>query len=616
MPAVLLLALAFGNMPTVQEPQLNPVDDLVQTRLTRFAKRVRMRHRSPRASNVVVGNPLATLMPSWTPGLQSMFQSSGLVLRSHECTNRKRGRNFKHLSRSKCLERELQRELAPVSIWRADLPQAFFSQKGLTVGVGWVLNLSTVHVNRVNAHDSYGKLDRRCKAGAHGTYARYANATRYADTRIAYVLKHCGEGGRTFPAGYSCLTDMEVALSAQREFWRRSHELKHCQGLTMLHNEALATFTAKDILGVFLDLSFSPTNTTRDYAELAAKAAGGVPIFGLLSIRKASDPAIEVHDQIKSAKSCLLDQTPAQTQNYLAKLYAPLNVRRAASIWSWPSVDVIWPDKLDPSVADCLMRHRTPGVWTVHEATGFYIPPIGSKMEYPVVWQYRPELACEGQAAEHGGQRSLPTESNGSWIEVLRYQWLDTHESMRDDPTWMYRAVGSGVWYWTGRTLLFHDTVDLQHYILRRFSQDIAASGQSKRQLIQVATQLLKPEFQTIVFSKHVDRGFQHKHICSGPKRGWAANYFSVYEVLAIQKIPSTKEGSFTVCLRDDRCVSLGVRLKAGWFDGSDTNQSWGWPCVQDPWTRNANLGKPDAKWHHLIVRCKLQEGGDGRGGW
>eukprot|EP00964_Phaeocystis_antarctica_P083097 scaffold52244_cov75-Phaeocystis_antarctica.AAC.1 len=357
MPAVLLLALAFGNMHTVQEPQLNPVD-VVQTRLTWSAKRVRMRRRSPRASKAVVGNPLATIMPRWTPGLQSMFQSSGLVIRMHECKNRK----FKHLSLTKCLDRELKRELAPVSIWRADLPQASFSKKGLTVGVGWVLNLSTVHVNRVNAHDSYGKLDRRCKAGAHGTYARYANATWYADTRIAYVLKHCARaGGRTFPAGYSCLTDMEVALSAQREFWRRSNELKHCQGSTMLHNEALATFTAKDILGVFLDLSMSPTNTTRDYAELAAKAAGGVPVFGLpLSIRKASDPAIEVHDQIKSAKSCLLDQTPVQTHNYLAKLYGPLNVRRAASIWSWPSVDVIWPDKLDPSVADCLMRHRTP----------------------------------------------------------------------------------------------------------------------------------------------------------------------------------------------------------------------------------------------------------------
>ena len=74
----------------------------------------------------------------------------------------------------------------------------------------------------------------------------------------------------------------------------------------------------------------------------------------------------------------------------------------------------------------------------------------------------------------------LPTESAGSWIEVFRYDWQDTGESMRDDTTWMYRARGSGVWYWTGRTLLFHDTVDLQHYILRRFSKDIAASGQSK----------------------------------------------------------------------------------------------------------------------------------------
>ena len=46
MPAVLLLALAFGNMQTVPEPQLNPVDDVVPTRLT--SKRVRIRHAAQR----------------------------------------------------------------------------------------------------------------------------------------------------------------------------------------------------------------------------------------------------------------------------------------------------------------------------------------------------------------------------------------------------------------------------------------------------------------------------------------------------------------------------------------------------------------------------------------
>ena len=126
----------------------------------------------------------------------------------------------------------------------------------------------------------------------------------------------------------------------------------------MLHNEALATFTTKDIFGVFVDLSFSPANTTRDYAELAAKAAGGVPVFGLVPVqssefglvpthvptsvrRMESAPAInaQINAQINapainaSAKSCLLDQTPEQTQNYLAKLYGSLNVHRAASRW-------------------------------------------------------------------------------------------------------------------------------------------------------------------------------------------------------------------------------------------------------------------------------------------
>ena len=550
----------------------------------------------------------STIMHTWTTGLQSMWESSGLVLRSHECTllwsGRKRSSSaVTRTSLNNCLANELKRKNAPASIWRADLPQAFFAHSNATVGVGWVLNLSTISVSAVNAHDSYSKLTRRCEAGL---YSRYANATRYADTRIAYILKDC-KRGRTFPAEYNCLTNMDAALRAQREFWRRSGELGHCQRSPSLHNEALATYTTKDILGVFLDLRFNLSKEeSRTYAELAARAAGGVPIFGLpLRFRLPNGSAQKVKYQLdKSAKSCLLGQTPGQTHSYLAKLYGSQNVRPAASTWRWPSVDVIWTDKLDQSVADCLLHHRTPGVWTVHEATGFYAPPIGSKMEHPVVWQYRQELACEGQTAEHGGERSMPTESNGSWIEVFRYQWLDTHESMNDDTTWMYRSRGSGVWYWTGRTLLCHDTVDLQHYISRRFSKDISASGKSKRQLIDVATQLLKPEFQTIIFSQHIDGGFQHNYRCSGPKPGWAANYFSLYEVVAIRKVPTTKEGSFTVCHRDNRCASLGVRLKAGWFDDTRADQgNWSWPCVQDPSTlQNASRGK----WHHHTVRCLI----------
>ena len=247
-----------------------------------------------------------TILPSWTPGLQAAWESSGLALRAHECTHQHsdRGRS--------CLDRELTQKRVPVSIWRANLPQAFFAKKGLTVGVGWVLNLSAVHVNLVNAHDSYGKLTRRCTGRS---YARYANATWYADTRIAYILNNSCEGGRAFPAKYSCLTEMEVALAAQREFWGRINQLKHCKRSTMLHNEALATFTTKDIFGVFVDLSFSPANTTRDYAELAAKAAGGVPVFGLVPVQSSEFGLVPTHvpTSVRRMERALLPSTLKST---------------------------------------------------------------------------------------------------------------------------------------------------------------------------------------------------------------------------------------------------------------------------------------------------------------
>ena len=129
------------------------------------------------------------------------------------------------------------------------------------------------------------------------------------------------------------------------------------------------------------------------------------------------------------ARVCLRNINHTLTRAYLSAVYgsAPDAAVRA---WQWPQVDVIWLDLIDVSVRECIDSvsgteafPAAKGMWAAHAARGFYLPPIGSKMLWPVIWQYRDELGCHGMRSEAGGPspRPLPTESAGSWIEVFHY---------------------------------------------------------------------------------------------------------------------------------------------------------------------------------------------------
>ena len=105
--------------------------------------------------------------------------------------------------------------------------------------------------------------------------------------------------------------------------------------------------------------------------------------------------------QRSDARQCLRTMNKSRTHTYLAGVYGSA-ADAAVSAWHWRLTDVIWLDLLDREARDCVLSHGTQppamhGLWVAHKARGFFLPPLGSKMAYPVLWQYRSELSCFGK---------------------------------------------------------------------------------------------------------------------------------------------------------------------------------------------------------------------------
>ena len=132
----------------------------------------------------------------------------------------------------------------------------------------------------------------------------------------------------------------------------------------------------------------------------------------------------------RDARHCLWNTSQELRQHYLSRLYGndSLDVSRdgepssLASHWTWQSADVVWLDLLDVGTAACLLRFReSDGTWTAHTASGLWLPPIGSKMEWPVMWIFHEDRRCKGERPEFGGARGTPTvDEAGSWQEVFQ----------------------------------------------------------------------------------------------------------------------------------------------------------------------------------------------------
>ena len=75
---------------------------------------------------------------------------------------------------------------------------------------------------------------------------------------------------------------------------------------------------------------------------------------------------------------------------------------------------------------------------------------------------------------------------------------------------WMYRARGSGVWYWTGPTMVVSDAVDLAIFLNRtlRSPPHATRSAPGRQHVTKIELMRLAfgiPNIETIIFTHHVD---------------------------------------------------------------------------------------------------------------
>ena len=166
-------------------------------------------------------------------------------------------------------------------------------------------------------------------------------------------------------------------------------------------------------------------------------------------------------------------------KNYLEQVYGPGGSASTwARVWRWERVDIVWLAFLPATAALQLRRSRCTG------PAGFgsiYAAPGKDREMFPSnsLWRYGHRTLCKSAIMpnapatvprevcdpEKGGPRSPPlVVGMGPWIEVS-HVYVRPWRPYERTFLWMYKAVGSGLWYRLGRTAICSDTVDLSRML-------------------------------------------------------------------------------------------------------------------------------------------------------
>ena len=182
-----------------------------------------------------------------------------------------------------------------------------------------------------------------------------------------------------------------------------------------------------------------------------------------------------------------------------------------------------------------------------------------------VIWHYRRRL-CNGQPPNMGGPRRPPREKAGVWIEVM-HRKADYWAPLEAAALWFYRAAGSGLWFYTGRTLLMSDTIDLaRHLNYSSLSGDPdrfynRGGAISKRSLLHRACAALGQAFDSLVFTHHVDG--QDPAVRRGQGRCVGGAY--LVEVLNLRGCRLRQTRAASKNLRALNVCPPSTRMAAGW---------------------------------------------------
>ena len=412
-----------------------------------------------------------------------LWHRGGLYARAHECFD-KRWDNRGKSSPDRCIAREKYCAICASSLLVTDLPLKTFVYHYPFINnefsAGWLLDPSAIKWHAAFAHDAASGSNYQTRQPC----VKHMNAQSYVNGRLM-TSKNCTATPNFLKSAFNCYVHN---ISLMREM-HQLYETKKPPTCNTSYNQVHISYSEADIVGVFYKHPSS-----KQYAIQASKSMGGLPIVFIGTNRSNS-----------STRPCLQNLTHSDVKTYFARLEythtLPLD-----------DLDVLWIDLFPRSVQDCLTD------WVGHRNIRYYSPPIGGKVKYPLVWNYRDELSCAAMPSSHGGLRKPPHSLPNRTYEVVRYNINDGLESKFK---WFYHAHGSACWYHSGRTMAFHDHKDLLLFT--------NTSSLSKAMCTMNRT------CDTLVFTHHVDAGYKNQKRCTTPQSGWNVVYFFQHEIVSLQ---------------------------------------------------------------------------------
>eukprot|EP00929_Paragymnodinium_shiwhaense_P119951 TRINITY_DN91864_c0_g1_i1.p1 TRINITY_DN91864_c0_g1~~TRINITY_DN91864_c0_g1_i1.p1 ORF type:complete len:405 (-),score=30.14 TRINITY_DN91864_c0_g1_i1:99-1256(-) len=216
----------------------------------------------------------------------------------------------------------------------------------------------------------------------------------------------------------------------------------------------------------------------------------------------------------KELKQCYLDNISAvlppgskQMRRYVKGVYGlsendPL-LTEITKTWCWAEKVVIWFQYLPKVIRDeCWWP---PVGLARYDVTEPRFPPWPRHWLRVSLYDSSP---TDKDIINMGGPRSKARIEEGRWIEVSHRLISDR---MERDSLWMYRTPGSGLWFWTGKTIVVSDAVDLARYLGRSLHGRMVETefphygpAVSKEELFIFARQ---KGVETVEFTHHDDGG-------------------------------------------------------------------------------------------------------------
>ena len=416
-----------------------------------------------------------------------LWNSTGVYLRVHECTDH--WNNIGKVDPKNCITREVSGVARATSLLRSDLPENTFTYlyQNRSFSAGWILDPESSIAHAAFSHDAWSgsnyKSRKKCPP--------YLSAVDYAKGRIDVSL-NCTSWARFVRSRYNCYVKSVTRMTEMYHAFMQRAPFGCNRGINQVH----VTYAEKDIIGVFYT-----HRSWRHYATFASNMMGGIPIVRLLDA--ADDPP----------PVCLSTLDDNDVNDY----FRSIGYNR---IMPFQNLDVLWINLFPRQVQQCLATNTTP--WLAHRNVGYYLPPIGSKLRLPVIWNYRRELSCVRAKAGLGGARAPPYMLYNRTFEVLHY---NVQNSLEREFMWFYHARGAGCWHHSPRTLVFHDHVDIKKY--------------TKRSTLAGAIRYVSDHVDSVAFTHHVDEGYARQSACIKPQAGWSAIYYFQHEIVSLHKHPN-----------------------------------------------------------------------------